>query len=152
MFVSVRRQHESVIGTHMSLPSWIYLPPHPTPLGCHRVLVWVPWVIQLIPPGFLFHIRWCVFPCYSLHPSCPPLRPVCPQVCSVCVTSIAITVISGGTEDDWRCLEGFTAEMPLGLNSQIGIHKWKEREGYISRVALYTKRHMMMGNWMKGDY
>ena len=33
-----------------SLP--LHLPPCPTPLGCHRALVWVPWIIQQIPIGY----------------------------------------------------------------------------------------------------
>ena len=34
----------------------ISLPIHPTPLGCYRARVWVPWVIQQIPIGYLFYI------------------------------------------------------------------------------------------------
>ena len=37
MLVSAIHQHESVIRTPMSPPSWTSLPP-PTPLGCHRAL------------------------------------------------------------------------------------------------------------------
>ena len=53
------------------------LPPHPTCLGCHRAPVWVPWVFQQIPPGCLFHMWSCMFPCYSLR-SLPSLLP-CPS-------------------------------------------------------------------------
>ena len=59
-------QHESAIDIHMSLPP---TPSHP--LGHHRVPVWVPWVIQQIPTGYLFHIWWCI--CFhatlSVHPT-----------------------------------------------------------------------------------
>ena len=30
--------------------------PHPTPPGCYRAPVWVPWVIQQIPIGYLFYM------------------------------------------------------------------------------------------------
>ena len=33
-----------------------HLPPLPTPLGCYRALVWVPWVVDKIPIGHLFYI------------------------------------------------------------------------------------------------
>ena len=35
-----------------------HLPPHPTPLGCYRALVWVPWNIQQIPTGYLRNKHW----------------------------------------------------------------------------------------------
>ena len=35
------------------------LPPHLTPLGCHRAPVWVPWVIRQISTGYLFYICYC---------------------------------------------------------------------------------------------
>ena len=37
-------------------PSWVSLPPpaHPHPLGYYRAPVWVPWVTQQIPIGYLF--------------------------------------------------------------------------------------------------
>ena len=43
MLVSAIHQHKSVIGIHMSPSLWNIPPtshPHPTPLGCHRVLIW----------------------------------------------------------------------------------------------------------------
>ena len=38
--VSAKHQHESAIGIHMSLPLEppTHLPPHTTPLGCHKAL------------------------------------------------------------------------------------------------------------------
>jgi len=50
-----------------------HFPPHPTPLGWYRVLVWVSWDIQQILLGYLFYIWSCKFPCYSLHTSHPLL-------------------------------------------------------------------------------
>ena len=53
--VLVFAKHESVIGIHVSPPSWIslpHLPPHPTPLGCSRASVWLSWVIQQILVNF----------------------------------------------------------------------------------------------------
>ena len=62
-----------------SLPSLI-------PLGWYRAPVWVPWVIQQIPIGYLFYIWYYKFPCYSPYispsPSSPPL---CPAICSLCL-------------------------------------------------------------------
>ena len=36
VLVSVIHLHRSVIGKHISPPSWTSLPPYPTPVGCHR--------------------------------------------------------------------------------------------------------------------
>ena len=38
MLVSAIHQHESAIGIHMSPPKQTSLPPHSTPLHCHRAL------------------------------------------------------------------------------------------------------------------
>ena len=49
------------------------LPPHPTPLGCRRVLDWAPCVILQISTDCLFYIQvptvyfMYMFLCYSLH-------------------------------------------------------------------------------------
>ena len=51
------------------------LPPHPILLGCHKALVWVPWVIQQTPIGDLFYQLYYKFPCYSLHTSNHSLLP-----------------------------------------------------------------------------
>ena len=58
VLVSAKHQHESLIGIHMSPHSWTSLPPpsHPIPLGCYWSPVWVSWVIQQIPTGYLFYI------------------------------------------------------------------------------------------------
>ena len=59
--------------THVpSLPS--PSPPHPS--ACCRARVWIPWVIQQIPIGYLFYTWYCKFllpsPCISPSPSSPP--------------------------------------------------------------------------------
>ena len=41
VLVSAKHQQESAIGIHLSPPSWTSLPP-PTPLGCHRAMIWAP--------------------------------------------------------------------------------------------------------------
>ena len=50
VLTSAIHQHESVIGMHVSPPSLTSfpdpLPPLPTPLGCYRAPVWIPWVMQ----------------------------------------------------------------------------------------------------------
>ena len=54
--ISVIHQHELTIGVHMSLPSWISLPPpahSPSCQGYYIIPVWVPWVIQEIPIDYL---------------------------------------------------------------------------------------------------
>ena len=73
----------------MSPSSWTspHLPPNPTPLGCYRAPIWVPWVIQQIPIGYLFYMWYCKFSCYSFHTfhSFPSPFPPCPYVCSLCL-------------------------------------------------------------------
>ena len=51
-------QHESAIGIHTSPSSWTSLPPstHPTLLDSYKAPIWVLWVIQQIPVGYLFYI------------------------------------------------------------------------------------------------
>ena len=39
------------------VPSLLKLPPNPTPLGWYRIPLWVSWVIQQVPIGYLFYIR-----------------------------------------------------------------------------------------------
>ena len=50
-----------------------HLPPQPTALGWYRAPVWVSWVRQKIPTGYLFYIWQCKFPRYTLHTSHPLL-------------------------------------------------------------------------------
>ena len=73
----------------LSLEPPSHLPPHLIPLGCYQAPVWVPWVIQQVPIGYLFYIWLCMFPCYSFHTShllLPPLlRCVRKSVLYVCV-------------------------------------------------------------------
>ena len=51
------------------------LPPHPSPLGWYRALVWVSWAMQQIPIGYLFYMWKCKFPRYS----CPTSHPLLPS-------------------------------------------------------------------------
>ena len=75
LLFSVKPQHESAVGLHISSPFETPSPlsPHPTPLGWCRAPVWVSWDIQQIPVGYLFYTWWCKFPCYSFHTSHPLL-------------------------------------------------------------------------------
>ena len=54
MLVSDTYQHEPVYMSPLPLEPPSHLPPHPTPLGCYRALVWDPWVIREIPIGYIF--------------------------------------------------------------------------------------------------
>ena len=60
--ISATHQHEVAIDVHTSPPSWTpsHLPSFPTPLGCYRALVWVPWVLEQISIGYLFHTWQCI--------------------------------------------------------------------------------------------
>ena len=61
--------------THVpSFPS----PSPSNPSACHRAPVWIPWVIQQIPIGYLFYIWHHKFPRYSLHTTHPLPPPLCP--------------------------------------------------------------------------
>ena len=91
MLVFAIHQHESAIGIHTSPPSWISLPPHPTPLDCDRALVWVPWVTQYIPTGYLFYIWQCVcfHAAFSIRPTLSVLHTMhISLVCRVSVSSL----------------------------------------------------------------
>ena len=54
MLISAVQQNALVRHIHRSLPCWTSLPPtpHPTHLGCHRSLSWVPCATQQIPTQF----------------------------------------------------------------------------------------------------
>ena len=124
MLASVIHQHESVIGVHMSLPS------HPSRLSQSPALRSLSHIANSRWLS-LSHVVVCVSVPRSPFVPPSPVPRVSTSLFSVCVTSIAIIAIAGGAEDGWRCLEGFTAEMPLGLSSQIGIHKMeRERRVY----------------------
>ena len=88
MLLLIKHQQESAKGSLMSLPSWNSFP-FPSPSHPSRLLqsLWVPWVIQQIPIGYLFYIWYCKFPCYCLHTShpLPPHLLPCPYVCSLCL-------------------------------------------------------------------
>ena len=100
MLLSAIHQHGLTIGIHMSPPSWDFLLPHPISLCGYRALVWVPWVIQQIPSGYLFYIWQCMFPCtFSIHPTLsflPPHR-VHKSVLYVCI-SIAVLQIGSSLQ------------------------------------------------------
>ena len=61
---SIHMNQPQIYTCPVPLEPPFHLPPHPTPLGCHRALIWVPRIIQEFPPGWLFY-RCCVsfFPC-----------------------------------------------------------------------------------------
>ena len=85
VLISAICQHGSVIGIHMSPLPWASLPPHPTPLGCHRVPVWAPQVKQQICTDcFTYggvYVSMLLSPFVSPSPSWP--RALGPQVCSL---------------------------------------------------------------------
>ena len=87
MLVSAIHQHESALGIHMSPPSWTsHLSLLPTLLGCHRALVWAPWVIQKVPSGYRFYMRWCI--CFHVASSIRPILSfptLCSHVSSLCL-------------------------------------------------------------------
>ena len=74
MLLSAVQQNELVRHIHRSLPCWTSLPPtpHPTHLGCHRSLSWVPCATQQIPTQFssvqlLSRIRLFATPWTAAH-------------------------------------------------------------------------------------
>ena len=86
---SVIHQQESAISIPMSPPTQTSFPSPspPYPSTCYRAPVWVPWVTQQIPIGYLFYIWYCKFLRYTLHtsPLLSPLLPPCPYVWSLCL-------------------------------------------------------------------
>ena len=76
MLVSVIHQHELAMGIHMSRPSWISLPPltpsHPTPLGCHTVLVWALESYNKFPLAIYFTWGSVQFSCSVMSSSLQP--------------------------------------------------------------------------------
>ena len=92
--ISVVHQHKLATGVHISPPSWTLLPPVPTPLGCYRAPVWVPWVMHRFPLAVYFAhcCRSVTQLCLILQPHglqharlpCPsPYPRVCPSSCSL---------------------------------------------------------------------
>ena len=86
--VSAIHQQESAIGTQTFPPS--HLPPHPTPLGCHRAPT-LGSVCHTANSHWLsfLHLVMYMFQCYSLESSHPLLPPNCVQksvlyVCLLC--------------------------------------------------------------------
>ena len=45
----------SYMHTYIPSPLSLHPPPHPTPLGHHRALSWIPCVIQQLPTSYLFY-------------------------------------------------------------------------------------------------
>ena len=69
---------------HTTVPSFLNLPPHPTPLGCHRALGSLHHTANSHWLSIL-HMIVYMFRCYSLKSShsLPPL--LWPKVCSLCL-------------------------------------------------------------------
>ena len=94
-------QHESAIGIHTSPSSWTSLPPstHPTLLDSYKAPIWVLWVIQQIPIGYLFYTWSCKFPWYSLHISHPlfptflPAPLPAPTPPCLCLFSMSVSLL-----------------------------------------------------------
>ena len=55
----------------------------------YRAPVWISWVIQDIPIGYLFYICHCKFPCYSLHNVSPSLSS--PPTMSIGLFSMSVS-------------------------------------------------------------
>ena len=87
VLVSAKRQDELAICIPMPPPSEpdFHFTPHPTPLGCYRAQVWIPWVIQQIPIGYFTYSNVYVSMLLTplSHPLFPPPNP--PYVCSHCL-------------------------------------------------------------------
>ena len=50
--------HTCICPLPLEPPS--HLLPRPTPLGCHKALVWVPWVLQQISTGYFNMVSVCI--------------------------------------------------------------------------------------------
>ena len=77
-------QDESAIGIHVSLPSWICLPPpsRPNPPGCHRAPA-LGFLHHISKPQGLsvLHMEVYMCKCYSLKSSHSLHLPLDPKVC-----------------------------------------------------------------------
>ena len=147
MLASVIHQHESVIGVHMSHPS------HPSRLSQSPALRSLSHTANSRWLS-LSHVVVCVsVPRSALHSSHPLLCPVCPPACSLSVLpALQLLLLQEAQRMAGGVLKASQQKCHLVWVPRLVFTKWKEREGYISRVALYAKRHIMMGNWVKGDY
>ena len=71
VIVCTIRWSESPLCTHISPPSWAFLPPlHPTPLGHHRAPSWAPYAVEQLPTSYLFYTWYCTYVNAPL-PVCP---------------------------------------------------------------------------------
>ena len=80
-FINMNQPQVHIGPLPLETPS--HLPPHPSPLGCHRAVGWAPCVTEQIPTGDLSYILMYMFPCYPLNSSylLPPI--LCLPVCSL---------------------------------------------------------------------
>ena len=128
MLVSTKHQHEFA-----QVPS-TWTSPIPTPLGCYRAPLWIPWVIQWItqqiPIGYPFYVWQCMFPHYSLHTFHPPLPPS--SVVSISLFSTGsrlIHLISTDSNASLLWLSNIplytrtTASLSIHLSMEIYIHQ-----------------------------
>ena len=76
-FINISQPQAYTFPVPLEPPS--HLPPHPSPLGCHRAPVWTPCITQWSPTGYVLHKVMHMFQCYSLHTSHPFLPPLCSQ-------------------------------------------------------------------------
>ena len=116
-------------------PSWVSLPPpaHPHPLGYYRAPVWVPWVTQQIPTGYLTCVS--VYVAMLLSPFVPPsppysslstspLAPVSINLFSMSVSPLPGQILNHWTTREVLAMEfstrtPFVTEVSLGWISLI---------------------------------
>ena len=87
--VSAIHQHESAIGIYISpfpIEPSSHLPPHPTPLGCHRALA-LSSLHHTTNSHWLsiLHMVMYMFPCYFLISSHLLLPLLCPKFYPLCL-------------------------------------------------------------------
>ena len=83
-------QHESVLGVHMSSSPQAHIPPHPTLLGCHRILA----LGSLLHTWLsILHMVIYMFQCYShIIPSpSPTVQKVCVSIAALQVGSSVLS-------------------------------------------------------------
>ena len=146
MLVSVIHQHESVIGMHMSLPS------HPSRLSQSPALRSLSHTANSCWLS-LSHVVVCVSMLRSPFVPPSPVPRVSTSLFSMSVLlALQLLLLQEAQRMTGGVLKASQQKCHLVWVPRLVFTKWKEREGYISRVALYAKRHIMMGNWVKGDY